>query len=104
MRDALLACKYALDEPCESQTEMWAENDQILGYCFDYLAGQLSPNEKFTNDGRTGAKHRNKAPELVLHWIDYRPHRPCRMGFDSRGNDCGGESASSLQFSGERRG
>jgi hypothetical protein len=72
VRNTLLNYKYALDEPGESQTEMWTENHQILSHGSDYLAGQLFPNEKFSNDGRTGAEHRDKARELVLRWINYR--------------------------------
>jgi hypothetical protein len=72
VRDALLNYKYALDEPGKSETMMWTENHQILSHGSDYLAGQLFSNEKFTNDGRTGAEHRDKARELVLRWIDYR--------------------------------
>lgn len=72
VRDALLNYKYALDEPGVSEAEMWTENHQILSHGSDYLAGQLFPDEKFTNDGRSGAEHRDKARELVLHWIDYR--------------------------------
>jgi hypothetical protein len=72
VRDALLHYKYALDEPGESQTEMWTENHQILSHGSDFLVGQLFPNEKFSNDGRSGAEHRDKARELVLRWISYR--------------------------------
>jgi len=72
VRDALLHYKYALDEPGVSEAEMWTENHQILSHGSDYLVGQLFPDEKFSNDGRTGAEHRDKARELVLRWIDYR--------------------------------
>lgn len=72
VREALLSYKYALDEPGRSQTEMWTENHQILSHGSDYLAGQLFPDDRFTNDGRTGAEHRDKARERVLHWINYR--------------------------------
>lgn len=72
VRRALLDYKYALDEPGESQTEMWTENHQILSHGSDYLTGQLFPNQKFTNDGRTGAEHRDKARDQVLRWISYR--------------------------------
>ena len=72
VRAALLRYKYTLDEPGESETEMWTENHQILSHGSDYLAGQLFPDEKFMNDGRSGTQHRDKARSIVLRWLKFR--------------------------------
>lgn len=71
VRKALLDYKYGLDEPGESHAEMWTENHQILSHGSDYLAGQMFPDDKFTNDGRTGREHRDKARAQVLRWLNF---------------------------------
>jgi SAM-dependent methyltransferase len=71
LRQGLLAYKYALDDPGENQTEMWTENHQILSHGSDYLIGQMFPEATFTNDGRTGRQHRDKAHALVLRWLNF---------------------------------
>jgi hypothetical protein len=72
IRTALLGYKYALDEPGLSEAEIWTENHQILCHGSDYLVGQMFPDATFTNDGRTGQQHRDKAKSLVLRWLAFR--------------------------------
>lgn len=71
LRKALLGFKYGLDEPGKYDDEIWTENHQILTHGSDYLVGQMFPEETFTNDGRTGAQHRDKARALVLRWLNF---------------------------------
>src|SRR5579863_3852102 len=71
VRKTLLDYRYSMDEPGRSETIMWTENHQILGHGSDYLAGQMFPDAIFTNDGRTGREHRDKARAAVLRWMNY---------------------------------
>ena len=71
LRKGLLGYKYGLDEPGQSGTEMWTENHQILSHGSDYLVGQMFPAATFTNDGRTGREHMEKARGMVLRWLNY---------------------------------
>ena len=71
IRKALLDYKYGLDEPGQSETIMWTENHRILGHSSDYLVGQMFPDAIFSNDGRTGRQHQEKARGAVLRWLDF---------------------------------
>jgi len=71
IREALLNYKYALDEPGQSETEMWTENHQILSHGSDYLVGQMFPDAIFQNDRRTGREHRDKARALLLRYLNF---------------------------------
>ena len=77
IEDAILNWKFWLDEPGTTYVEMWTENHQILNHSIEYLAGQLFPDEVFTNNGETGSWHMAHARELILQWIDLR----ARVGF-----------------------
>jgi hypothetical protein len=68
---ALIGYKYALDEPGLSDAELWTENHQVLCHGSDYLVGQMFPDSTFTNDGRTGAEHRDKARAQILRWLNF---------------------------------
>jgi len=71
LKKFFLDFKYALDEPGLSEAEIWTENHQILCHGSDYLMGQMFPDEIFTNDGRTGRQHREKARGLLLRWLNF---------------------------------
>jgi hypothetical protein len=77
LRDAMLNCKYWLDEPGTTYVEMWTENHQILSASAEYLAGQAFPDDVFSNDGRTGREKMEKAQARFLRWADLR----ARTGF-----------------------
>lgn len=77
IEDAILNWKYWLDEPGTTLVEMWTENHQILNHAAEYLAGQLFPDEIFTNNGETGQWHIEHARAMILRWIDLR----ARAGF-----------------------
>ncbi len=71
IRAALLGYRYGLEEPGHSEAEMWTENHQILIHGSDYLVGQMFLDANFTNDGRTGREHQDKARAIVVRWLNY---------------------------------
>ena len=73
----LLDFKYWIDEPGSDQMCFWTENHQALYHSNELLAGQLFPDDVFTNDGRTGAEHAEHAERLAEQWLDFRG----RFGF-----------------------
>jgi hypothetical protein len=77
LKDAMLNYKYWLDEPGTTYVEMWTENHQILSASAEYLAGQMFPDDVFTNDGLTGKQKMEKARARFLRWADLR----VRTGF-----------------------
>jgi hypothetical protein len=77
IKDCIINDKYWLDEPGTSFVEMWTENHQMLSASAEYLAGQLFPDEVFTNDGLTGKEKMEKARARFLRWADLR----ARTGF-----------------------
>ena len=60
-RQAILNFKYWMDEPGHDSMCYWSENHQILFAACEYLAGQLYPNEIFSNDGRKGKEKQERA-------------------------------------------
>jgi hypothetical protein len=71
IRQALLNFKYWSDEPgADNLMGTWSENHQMLFHSGEYLAGQLFPNQVFTNNGKTGAWHVERARAQALRWID----------------------------------
>lgn len=74
---ALLDFKYWIDEPGTDGMIFWSENHQILFAACEYLAGQLYPQQVFTNSGLTGAEHQIKAHARIIRWCNRR----LRYGF-----------------------
>ena len=70
--DGVLGFKYWLDEPGDDDLQWWSENHQILYHTAELLAGQLFPEETFTNSGMTGADHVRHALPLLRRWLDRR--------------------------------
>lgn len=78
VRKALLNFKYWCDEPGgDSLMGTWSENHQMLFHSSEYLAGQMFPDETFTNNGKTGKWHMQHALHPVLSWINTK----ARAGF-----------------------
>lgn len=71
IEETFLNFKYWLDEPNPTYMELWTENHQILAHSAEYLAGQLFPQEIFSNNGETGKWHMEAARERILSWIDW---------------------------------
>jgi hypothetical protein len=77
IRQAILGCRYWMDQPGEDSRCYWSENHQILYASAEYLAGQKYPDAVFTRDGRTGREHMATARRRVLTWLEQR----WRLGF-----------------------
>ncbi|MBN1312603.1 MAG: hypothetical protein JXB30_14400 [Anaerolineae bacterium] len=76
INDPLEACilnfKYWTDEPGSDVMWYWSENHQILFHTCELLAGQLYPDQTFTNANQTGQWHREKGERLALSWLRKR--------------------------------
>jgi hypothetical protein len=71
IRKTLLDFKYWCDEPGgDSLMGTWSENHQMLFHSSEYLAGQMFPDEIFTNNGKSGKWHMQHALHPVLSWIN----------------------------------
>ena len=72
IKQAFLGFKYWMDQPGRDGMCFWSENHQIMFSAAEYLAGQRWPDEIFTNDGKTGAEHRDMARQRILSWLEQR--------------------------------
>lgn len=72
LKKALINFKYWVDEPGPDKMISWTENHQILFHAIEYLAGQRFPDDIFTNNGKTGAWHRDHAKPLAIQWAERR--------------------------------
>jgi hypothetical protein len=73
-RATLLNFKYFPDEPGLDSLCTWTENHYILFNSAAYLAGQMYPDEVFTNSGETGRQKVGKTRVRILRWLDLRFH------------------------------
>jgi len=71
--------KYWFTEPTASSVSdagfvddrwYWSENHRVIFHTIEYLAGASFPAHVFTNDGRSGAEHRDEAKRLILNWLE----------------------------------
>ncbi|MDN3639718.1 hypothetical protein QWY82_13010 [Simiduia curdlanivorans] len=72
MKTSLLGFKYWMDQPGADAMCYWSENHQILFASAEYLIGQFWPDDIFSNDGKSGAEHRDIARARVLAWLEQR--------------------------------
>lgn len=72
MRRAVLDFKYWMDESGDDSMCWWSENHQLLFAACEYMAGQLYPEEIFTNSGITGKEHRVFAEQRLEYWFESR--------------------------------
>ena len=72
IKKTFIGFKYFIDEPGDDSMCYWSENHQILFAVSEYLAGQEWPDEIFTNDGKTGAEHMQKATDRIDAWMQQR--------------------------------
>jgi len=72
LKDCVLNFKYWHDEPGADAMCYTTENHSILFHTCEILAGQLYPDEVFTNAGQTGQWHREKGERLALAWLKTR--------------------------------
>lgn len=72
IKEVLLNFKYWMDQGGEDSMCFWSENHQILFAVEEYLVGQEFPDEIFTVDGKTGAKHMEMAADRIEAWMSQR--------------------------------
>jgi hypothetical protein len=71
-RRTVLNFKYWPDEPGVDSLCTWTENHQVLYASAAYLAGQLFPEEVFTNSGHTGRQKMALSRPRLLKWLELR--------------------------------
>ena len=71
-RQTALSFKYFPNEPGIDSLCTWTENHYILFSSAAYLAGQLYPDEIFTNSGETGKQKVELNRKRILPWLDLR--------------------------------
>ena len=69
IKGSLLGFKYWMDEPGDDSMCYWSENHQLLFHTCEYLAGNLFPDEIFTNSNMTGKQHVEKSKWKILQWL-----------------------------------
>ncbi len=69
-RQTTLNFKYFPDEPGLNSMCTWTENHYILFTSAAYLAGQLFPNEIFSNSGETGRQKMERNRPRLMRWLD----------------------------------
>ena len=76
-KETILGFKYWPEEPGIDSMCYWSENHFILYAGGGYLAGQLLPDQTFTNSGQTGREKMAVCRPRILRWLDLR----YRLGF-----------------------
>jgi hypothetical protein len=84
IKDCALNFKYWHDEPGSDAMCYTTENHSILFHTCEILAGQLYPDEVFTNVGETGTWHREKGERMARAWLRARG----RTGFWEWDSNC----------------
>jgi hypothetical protein len=72
IKKAILDFKYWPDEPGVDSMCYWTENHHIMFSTCEYLAGQLFPDEVFTNSNQTGKEKMIRAKKRIEKWIELR--------------------------------
>ena len=72
IKNTILGFKYWMDQPGEDSMCFWSENHQLLFATSEYLLGHFYKDEVFTNDGLTGAEHRELGKARILTWLEQR--------------------------------
>ena len=72
LRRTILGFRYWPDEPGRDAMLTWTESHQLAFATGAYLAGQLYPEARFTNTGRTGREQMNRFRPRIQRWLDLR--------------------------------
>jgi hypothetical protein len=72
IKDALLGFKYWLDEPGIDGMCYWSENHQLIFHTAAYLAGEIFPEDVFSNSGETGREKQLKAAQRIRTWLEQK--------------------------------
>ena len=72
IENSMLSFKYWMDEPGSDGMCFWSENHQLLFHTCEYLIGNLFLDSIFSNDGKTGKEHKEKARPKIMSWLKNR--------------------------------
>ncbi|SER96641.1 hypothetical protein SAMN05443377_12324 [Propionibacterium cyclohexanicum] len=64
--------RYSIEEPGADSMCSWTESHLLAFATCEYLAGQLFPDNLFTNDGAPGGLHRRRGELRIRQWLDDR--------------------------------
>lgn len=70
MKQCILNFRYWHDEPGDDAMWFYTENHALMFHVCQLLAGELYPDEVFTNSGMTGSAMQQKAIGLLNGWFD----------------------------------
>jgi hypothetical protein len=70
MKACLLGFRYWHDEPGDDAMWFYSENHALMFHVCQLLAGELYPDEIFTNSGMTGVEMQQKALDLLADWFE----------------------------------
>lgn len=72
LRASVLNFEYWMDTPGSDAICYWSEGNQILFHACEILAGQLYPNQLFSNVGQPGRWHQEQGERRALDWLQKR--------------------------------
>lgn len=72
LRQTILDFKYWPDEPGIDSMCYWTENHHLIFSTCEMLAGQLFPDEVFTNSGMSGREKTARGKKRVEKWLELR--------------------------------
>ncbi len=70
MKKCMLNFRYWMDEPGDDVMWFYSENHALMFHTCGLLAGELFPDEIFTNSGLTGIEMQSKTKELLKKWFE----------------------------------
>jgi hypothetical protein len=70
IKETMLGFRYWIDEPGDDVMWFFSENHALLFHSCQLLAGQIFPEERFTNSGETGTERRRKAEAMLTAWFE----------------------------------
>jgi len=80
----MLSAKYDMHDPGDDTCCWHTENHQVQYASSELLIGQRFPDTVFTNTGKIGAWHRERAREKLYLWLDWR----LRFSFSEWNSSC----------------
>ncbi|QQE80245.1 hypothetical protein [Alicyclobacillus sp. SO9] len=69
IKQSILGFRYWFDEPGNDVMWFFSENHALLFHTCELLAGQLFPDETFSNSGLLGREHVELAKERLFNWF-----------------------------------
>lgn len=83
----MVAFKYWYTDPQPTgvidERWYWSENHRLLFHAEEYLSGQAFPDIVFSNDGKTGSEHKQRAAAFIDAWLTEKT----RFGFSEWHSD-----------------